>query len=66
MTITYEIITRSVVNRASTPDQHDLKLLYRGDGTPWWACSAGLELVVSEDFAAEPGDTLEMTIRIRD
>ncbi len=66
MTVTYEIITRSVVSRAASPDQHVLNLLYRGDGTPWWACYAGLALVVPEDFAAAPGDTLEMTIRIRD
>lgn len=64
--IKYEVIGRAVVRRRpcghDSQEQHSLKLLYCGDGTPWWTCTAGLDLVVPADFEAEPGDFINLTI----
>jgi hypothetical protein len=60
--VEYEVIGRAVVTGFAGDVQHSLKLLYRGDGTPWWTCSAGLEMRVPADFEAGPGDKLKLTI----
>lgn len=62
--IKYEVIGRATVSDKADYTRHYLKLLYRGDGTPWWACSAGMELPIDENFTAQPGDTLELTIKV--
>lgn len=65
-TIKYEVIGRALVRRQPcghpSGEQHSLKLLYRGDGTPWWTCSAALELVIPAEFEVEPGDTVTITV----
>lgn len=60
--IEYEVIGRAVVVEKSGLNRHYLKLLYRGDGTPWWACSAALELLIPEDFEASPGEMIKLSI----
>lgn len=74
ITIKYEVIKRSVVTTKprKLPDedahashvQHTLTLLYRGDGTPWWTCSASLNFMVPADFVSEPGDMIEITLKV--
>lgn len=64
VTIKYEVIGRATVRDKSDMERHYLKLLYRGDGTPWWACSAGLELPIAENFDAQPGDMIEIAIKV--
>jgi len=69
ITITYEVIGRAIVRRQGDPreggEEHSLKLLYRGDGTPWWTCSAGLELPIPADFEAQPGDFITTTLKVK-
>lgn len=60
--VKYEVIGRATVERRDDHFQHSLKLLYRGDGTPWRTCSAGLELVVPKNFPAKPGDFVTITV----
>lgn len=62
VTIRYQVIGRAVVRDRSDIEQHSLRLLYRGDGTPWWTCSAGLDLGISEEFSAQPGDFVTLTL----
>lgn len=64
--VRYDVIARSIVQRQAMPDQHAIKLLYKGDGTPWWTCSAGFELAVPEDFPAKSGDSVTITISTGD
>lgn len=59
----YEVIGTAIVSRHEQPDQHAIKLLYRGGKLPWWTCSAGLELMVPGDFAVKAGDTVSLTIK---
>lgn len=61
--IKYEVIGRAVV-RGVKSEQHSLRLLYRGDGAPWWTCTAGLDLVIPKEFEAAPGDFIELDIRV--
>lgn len=63
-TVQYEVIGRGIVQRRGMDDQHALKLLYRGDGTPWWLCNAGMELLVPPDFEAQPGDFVTITVAV--
>lgn len=60
--IKYEVIARGVVRDISAIERHALKLLYRGDGTPWWTCSAGMDLPIPADCAIQPGDFVTLTI----
>jgi hypothetical protein len=62
--IRYEIIGRAVIRDKSELERHYLKLLYRGDGTPWWACSAGMELPIPADFEAKPGQFVTISIKV--
>lgn len=53
--ITYDVIGKATVERGGDHWSHTIKLLYKGDGTPWWTCAAGLELPVSKElFDATP------------
>jgi hypothetical protein len=45
----YQIIGKAVVEMPGL-FQYTLKMLYRGDGTPWWTCSSSLEWVCSKEF----------------
>lgn len=62
MKIKYEVIGRAVVSDKSDSQRHYLKLLYRGDGTPWWVCSAGMELPIPAESDIQPGDFIEIEI----
>jgi len=46
--ISYEVIAKSVVERIGGETQYALKLLYRGDGSPYWTVTSGLDLVCNE------------------
>lgn len=61
-TIKYEVIGRASLHDKSDLVRHSLKLLYRGDGTPWWTCSAGLELPIPADLDIQPGDFVMLTL----
>lgn len=61
-TIRYEVIGRAVVRGRADPERHYLKLLYRGDETPWWVCNAGLELLIDPEFTAQPGEYVTLTL----
>lgn len=63
-TIRYEVIGRAIIRDRSDLERHYLKLLYRGDGTPWWVCSAGMELPVAPEFTAQPGDFVTLTLQV--
>lgn len=64
MKIKYEVIARAVVRDKSSLPRHYLKLLYRGDGTPWWACSPSMDLPIPEDFPAKPGEIVTLTLSV--
>jgi hypothetical protein len=61
----YEIIGKAIVERGGSAFQYTLKLLYRGDGTPWWTCSSGLEWPCSKEFfdSVGVGERLNITIQ---
>ena len=63
MKIKYEVIGRAIVHDKSDWACHYLKLLYRGDGTPWWICNAAMELKIPETSDIQPGDFVEIEIR---
>lgn len=60
----YEVIGKGTVERGGSHIQYALKLLYRGDGTPWWTCSAGLEWPTTKEMfdSVEVGDRLTVTV----
>jgi len=62
----YEVIGKAIVEHGDGHVQHSLKLLYRGDSTPWWTCSSNLELPVYEAFfeATKHGDRITLTLSI--
>lgn len=60
----YEIIGKAVVQDCAGPDRHAIRLLYRGDGTPWWTCSSGMDLPVPADFLGKPGDKIRLTVEV--
>lgn len=62
MKIKYEVIGRAVTRDKSSLVRHTLKLLYRGDGTPWWTCSANMDLPVPEGCEIQPGDFVILNI----
>jgi len=59
----YEVIGKATVERVGEHMSHALKLLYRGDGTPWWTTSSSLDWPVSKEFfdAVKVGDRLTLT-----
>lgn len=63
--IRYNVIGKATVERGGDHISHAIKLLYKGDGTPWWTCSAGLDLPVSSEIfaAVKPGDEVMITIQ---
>jgi len=62
MKVKYEVIGRAIVRDKSDLERHYLKLLYRGDGTPWWICNSGLEFMIPSDSDIQPGDFVEIQI----
>lgn len=62
MKIEYEVIGRAITRDKSNLERHALKLLYRGDRTPWWTCAAGLDLPIPADCEIEPGEFVTITI----
>ena len=62
----YEVIGKAIVEHGDGHVQHSLKLLYRGDRTPWWTCSSNLELPVDEAFfeATKHRDRITLTLSI--
>ena len=66
-TIAYQIIGKAIVERGDGHIQHSVRLLYRGDGTPWWTCSAGLDLAVSGTVfeQAQVGGFIDLTVAVR-
>ena len=66
--IKYEIIGKAFTEGGGGHKQYALKLLYRGDGTPWWVVTAGLALTCTEDFynAATVGDFLSLGLTLHE
>lgn len=62
--IEYSVVSKATVEHGGDAKCYAVKLLYKGDGTPWQACSAGLELPVSSALFQElrPGDTVTLTV----
>jgi hypothetical protein len=62
--IRYDVVGRAALERGGGHQSHYLKLLYKGDGTPWWICNASLSLAVSPEMydAATPGTHVTITI----
>jgi hypothetical protein len=61
----YLVIGKAVVESVGL-FQYTLKLIYRGDGTPWWTCSSSLEWRCSKEFfdSVRVGDILTITTKL--
>jgi hypothetical protein len=59
----YEVICKAIVEHGGGHKQWTLKLLWRGDRSPWWTASAGLDWPCDEAFfnAASIGDRISIT-----
>jgi uncharacterized protein (DUF2126 family) len=62
----YEVIGKAELERAGGCRQWALKLMWRGDGLPWWTASAGLEWPCSEAFfnSVKVGNRLTLSAEI--
>ena len=60
----YEVVGKATTERGGKHISYALKLLYRGDGTPWWTCSSSFEWPCSEDFfnASSVGDLISVSL----
>lgn len=64
----YEVVGKAAVERGGNEMQYTLKLIYRGDGTPWWTCSSGLEWPCTQEFfdSVKVGEKLKITVEKQD
>lgn len=60
--VKYEVISRTVETHGGGQELHSVKLLYRGDGTPWHQTVAGLTLGIPPDMALNHGDHVFVTL----
>lgn len=65
-TVNYEVQGKAAVERGGGQMQYTLKMIYRGDGTPWWVCSSGFEWVCTKEFfdRASVNDVITITAHI--
>ena len=64
-TVKYDVLGKAAVERGGGQMQYTLKLIYRGDGTPWWVCSSGLEWVCTKEFFDSVSISDRITISAR-
>lgn len=60
----YEVIGVAFVEGMGGHSEKYVKLLYRGDGTPWWCASAGMEMRVPLEFDVKPGDKIKIGVTV--
>ncbi len=64
MKIRYEVVGKAAVEELGNLKTYSLKLLYKGDGIPWWTCNASLDLKVTKEYwdQIEVGKFVELTL----